>query len=272
MASSEKHVFGKLDDQERMRATRMERIRAARARARARVVQKIRGADKVCADSWSSMKVVLKEWTSFTSSQLKNMRCCAFCGSTYFQEKETLHNNRKSKWLGMTLVRACSLYAPYALANIFLAKHIVREGDAWLVCPSCKKKPARHLQFTVYMSPSYMVALFSVHPLLVQLLSVLDVNFHLLRKLHGFAHGRLETNSLLENPIITWNTRLAEGVHPSALPPVLFHLLRHNIMHNPVLREYQSILEMPHPKYCVPVLDANAICRNCSEPHRQGTH
>lgn len=236
------------------KAARHERIVKARARARTATMSKRRAKSRVCAESWCGIESVLKEWTSFLDCKLKTFRCCAYCGASYFE------NFGKVSKSSLFLVDAPAAYSPYALANVFIADH-VGQGDKWWVCHLCRKYPSKNVQFSVFMSPSYMVALFSVNVLHIQMLSIVDVNVHLLSRWNGFAHGVLENTSLLDNPLITWDSHLAGEVRPSALPTVVKHILRHNITNNPLLREYQSVLEFPHPKYAVPILDSAAIRR-----------
>lgn len=244
----------------------IQRRLAARQKAKDVAFLNRRALNNVCASDWISIGQTLEEWLVYTSSQLENMSACAYCGVTYFQSVSkdarfrrhgTTHKVFNAE--GMHLVPATSEYAPYALANFFMANHVRKIDGSWLVCRSCEKQPSRHMQFVVYMSPSYMVALFSVHPLLAQLLSVVDVNCHLLAKINGFAHGRLETTSLLDSPLITWSKKYADDIEASSLLATLHSLLKHNIINNPLLRCYQSVLEHSHPKYCVPVLDSSAI-------------
>jgi hypothetical protein len=114
--------------------------------------------------------------------------------------------------------------------------------------------------YCVHVSFVHGGPLFSVNVPHIEMLSIVDVNsVHLLSRWNGFAHGVLENASLLDNPLITWNSHLAGEVKPSALPVIVQHILRHNIINNPLLREYQSVLEFPHPKYAVPVLGCAAI-------------
>jgi hypothetical protein len=82
---------------------------------------------------------------------------------------------------------------------------------------------------------------------------------------NGFAHGVLRTNSLLDSPLIVWDNTYAQGFLLENVPPVLFQLLRHNLQTNPLIKRFQTILEYPHPKYCVPVLSSDAISNIISD-------
>jgi hypothetical protein len=236
---------------------RRQRLMKARARARTMALKKRRAENKVSSESWIGIQSVFAEWSSYLHSKLRLFHCCAYCGASHFPIFKDKHSGSYHKG-GISFVDASASYSSYAFANVFIADHVGRGTDKWSVCKSCKKNSSRYLQFTVFMSPSYMVALFSVNVLQAQMLSIVDVNLPLLSRWNGFAHGIVETTSLLDNSLITWNSHLAGEIQPSSLPVILQHILRHNIIF-PLIRKYQPLLEIPHPKYAVPVPDSSTI-------------
>jgi hypothetical protein len=137
--------------------------------------------------------------------------------------------------------------------------------EKWPVCSRCAKAAPGILRFVVFMAPSYMRAILSIHPLEIQLLSVVDVSYQMLSRWNGFAHGVLQTNSLLDSPLIVWDKHHADGFELNRLPAALFQLLKHNMQTNPIIRRFQSVLEYSHPKYGVPVLSSSVLDNILSE-------
>jgi hypothetical protein len=105
----------------------------------------------------------------------------------------------------------------------------------------------------------YTRTLLSLHPLHVQLLSLVGVSIEMVRKIHGFAHGLLEQSSILDGPLVSWSSFSGECLNKDDILDLLKSLLSINIEKNPLVQTYLTMIESPHPKFGIPILPSSAV-------------
>jgi hypothetical protein len=105
----------------------------------------------------------------------------------------------------------------------------------------------------------------------MQTLSVLDVRMQVRDTYMGYAHGRLDARSILDQPYISWGTAAQDVLTSTEGALVTLHrLLAHNLEHNPVLRQCLSLLERPSPSSGISVLDSSAVQRILQHARSRG--
>jgi ATP-dependent exoDNAse (exonuclease V) alpha subunit len=103
------------------------------------------------------------------------------------------------------------------------------------------------------------------------MLSVLDVTMQVTGKFLGFAHGRLDGQSILDSPYILHGAAAQQAAMAAdGTPTVLHRLLAHNIIHNPVVKTCLSMLEQQHPTSGLVVLGASVVDKIVRQAMRRG--
>jgi hypothetical protein len=61
------------------------------------------------------------------------------------------------------------------------------------------------MSYIVIHSPNYMNSMLCLHPIYVQLLSLIDKSLHIQEKHFGFNIGQMSEKSLLSSPLLSWD-------------------------------------------------------------------
>jgi hypothetical protein len=97
---------------------------------------------------------------------------------------------------------------PYGIANCVMAKYTTNEnGEYMYVCTKCDKQQYNfyNTSYIVLHFPNYMNSMLCLHPIYVQLLSLIDIGLHIQEKHFGFSIGQISEKSLLTTPLLNWN-------------------------------------------------------------------
>jgi hypothetical protein len=115
------------------------------------------------------------------------MKYCALCGSIklghhiqHFKRRRNTYNNQISPLMGCT---------PYGIANCVMAKYTINEnGEYMYVCTKCDKQQYNfyNASYIVFHFPNYMNSMLCLHPIYLQLLSLIDIGLHIQEKHFGF--------------------------------------------------------------------------------------
>jgi hypothetical protein len=144
-----------------------------------------------CRD-WSSAPQLLQQWQATCGLAFLALTVCALCGCAALAGLD----------LKLETVPPQGDLPPYALANALMEVRTRDPSGRWYACSSCKKKPSAWTRYLVMHSPANCRSLLSMHPLKLQLLSLVDVSIEMVKKIRGFAHGILEESSILDGPLI----------------------------------------------------------------------
>jgi hypothetical protein len=83
---------------------------------------------------------------------------------------------------------------PYGIAYCVVAKYTTNEnGEYMYICTKCDKQEYNLYKTSniVLHSPHYMNPMLCLHPIYVQLLSVIDKGLHIQKKHYGFSIGQM---------------------------------------------------------------------------------
>jgi hypothetical protein len=144
---------------------------------------------------WNQAEEMLAKWQSIFSTTFTQMTCCAFCGSTALGGDDCPHS----------LVEADSQTTPFESANMHLERFTMTTKQSrvsWYACRPCAANKTFSNGNLVFQSASYLRMFLALHPLHVQMLSLIDVSVQMTHKFKGFAHGRLDDSSLLDCPLV----------------------------------------------------------------------
>ena len=173
----------------------------------------------------------------------RDAELCAFCGAGFWGRRKALYR---------LVPPAAGSPAPYAVANVFVHDR-TKVGDRWVACPECAQHPQRRLGRLVIMPPGYVQRLLGCDGEHAQLLSLLDVNLEIRNRYKGFATGVRHERSLLDAPLLSWGDR------QHAIPYAVQEMLALLLQHNPYVKQYLTMLEVPHPQHRVPVLPSSVV-------------
>lgn len=185
--------------------TILDRLDAARGRARERTRASIRRNHGVACEHWEQRNELTAAWKA-TCQSLSKVHACGYCGVSGFgavaddwtvvaaPPVDGCVNPREDhRWL---------LAAPYAVNNTLAADTIIATYDppSFHCCSLCAKSEATRNRRSQcpYMSPEYARKLLALHPLHAQMLAVLDCGFTVESRYCGYAHGELTGRSLLD--------------------------------------------------------------------------
>jgi hypothetical protein len=99
-------------------------------------------------------------------------------------------------------------YVMYRIANYIIVKYTTNEnGTLMFICKKCDKDKynAYKTSYIVLHSPNYMNLMSLIHLIYIQLLSLVDIGLHIEEKHYGFNVGQITKNSLLNNPLLSWD-------------------------------------------------------------------
>jgi hypothetical protein len=164
--------------------------------ARKRVLQVQQEALVTTAHHWPSIDRLFDDWNEVCNKTIKNMLVCGSCGAVCYGNCLDQKYNFRS-------IEPPAL-APYAYCNLFLLPYIHRDPETYYVCRHYAQKPNR-CSILSFMSPSYIRILLKAKPLYVQLLAFIDCRLGISNKFNGFHSGFVQNNSLIDNPMISWN-------------------------------------------------------------------
>ena len=203
-------------------------------------------------------------WLTNTASCFSTLKCCAFCGEAAFSRcRIPVHDDnyppslRSSGRQLHTIPAPAGATPPYAMQCAALASACVTSTGMWNVCSLSKTKPASRATLQPSVTPALVKALLGMQPSVAQLLSAVDVSVSFTSKLNGFMRGSPTHASLFDSPLLLYNARDSRFL---ASPPSNLISFRDDYLaNNPVLAQFVSILERPHPLYGVPFLHESDV-------------
>jgi hypothetical protein len=166
------------------------------------------------------------------------------------------------------LVDPVAAVPPYGMANPFMAEFTyttaaIEGHNGWWCCPSCFGNDALRATKTSlnpYHSLQYTTDILALDPLQVQMLSLMDASVQVKNKFMGFAQGFLDGQSILDSPYVTSGTATAHAdVAGMGVDVTLHRLLAHNLMHNPLVQRYLTMLEQQHPHSGMVILSSAVV-------------
>jgi len=149
--------------------------------------------------------------------------------STFQKEKKYL-NNQISPLMGCM---------PYGIANCVMAKYTTNEnGEYMYVCTKCDKQQYKfyNTSYIVLHFPNYMNLMLCLHPIYVQLLSLIDIGLHIQEKHFGFSIVQINEKSLLNTPLLNWNGILEKEISQNEVMNIIMPMFVENINTNPLFK------------------------------------
>ena len=220
------------------------RTAAARKRRREATALERPGDTRILVSTWQQIASLRQAWQGLCHTTFHAMLICCLCGMVHLGYEQT--------WV-TSMVALPDLSSPAAAANIPLYQHTQHNGMK-IMCPPCQKHALRS-RYLVYMEPNYIQQILSESHLTVQTLALLDVSMTLSRRMHGFVHGYSLTTSLLDYPLVHWSANAPRIV----MSTVLKELLMYNMRTNPLILQFLTLLERPHPLHGVPIIGSEIV-------------
>ena len=126
------------------------------------------------------------------------------------------------------------------------------------ICNTCIKIPVR-CSYSVPYEPDYLKTILNTNYAKVQMLSIIDVSINIKNTYHSIAYGTLDSRSLLDSPLISWDTTHLTCANADTLTKELKQIIIYNRTHNRIIQKYLMLYEWPHPKLGISILGSSAI-------------
>jgi hypothetical protein len=154
------------------------------------------------------------------------MKCCALCGfvklshhTQHFKRKRNTYNDQISPLMGCM---------PYVIAICVMVKYTTNEnGECIYICTKCDKHQCtlHKTSYIVLHSPNYMNSMLCLHPIYVQLLSLIDIGLHIQEKHCGFSIGQMSEKSFLNSPLLSWDGILENEISQNEIMNIIMPIL-----------------------------------------------
>jgi hypothetical protein len=144
-----------------------------RKRQRENYISKRQKVFKPFDRSWIEIGALHSNWSKCTSSFIKHMRCCGFCGFTKLHLQIT-HFSVVANTFGIVVGAT-----PHGCSNIIMSTYTTTsDGLHVYVCNACFKfyEQLEWIKYVVFQSMDHMKQILANNPLNLQLLSLIDIS------------------------------------------------------------------------------------------------
>lgn len=135
-------------------------------------------------------------------------------------------------------------------------------------CNHCAENPDQNRQYLPPMDDVGLQKLIALHPLLLQLLSCIDIGMAIEERFNGFASGNLHSPGKLAAPFIShaFNGKLPTPADYAALQSLLVDGRQYNV----IMQQYKTVLELSDMPNRLRILNNESIDRIIFQPAKRG--
>jgi hypothetical protein len=164
------------------------KLKKKRKHQRKNYISKQQKVFKPFDSSWIEIGTLHSNLNKCTSSFIKDMRCCEFCGFTKLHLQGT-HFSVAPNTFGIV-----ASATPYGCSNIIMSTYTTTsDGLHVYVCDGCFKfyEQPKRIKYVVFQSMDYMKQILVNNSLDLQLLSLIDISMKIEQQNYGFMHGQI---------------------------------------------------------------------------------
>jgi hypothetical protein len=143
-----------------------------------------------------------------------------------------------------------------------MAKYITNEnGTLMFICKKCDKNKysAYKTSFIVFHSPNYMNSMLSIHPIYIQLLSLVDIGLDIEEKHWGFSVKQITKKNILNSPLLSWDGILEKNIIKDEIMDMIRPMFLQNMNTNPLFKSYFTIFEQTNKTNSMCILSSKFV-------------